>query len=443
MFAGIRFVNGPCMPNVERLDSCCMPMILRMQRNGMLIDPVHFAKMSVSLQEDLDRLQGEVRDVGGLGINPGSPDQVAHLLFRHLKLKPKHRVKLTPSRSRESVDSEVLEQIASLHPVVPLLLQFSQFAKLKDSFTDKLPRMVGPDGRIRPNIKVTRVVSGRLATSDPNLMAIPVRTKRGRMVRDGFIPRPGWVLVTIDLSQIEMRVAAHIAQCLAMIDIFLRDGDIHSETASGMFGLPVDKLDKMLHRYPAKRVGFGILFLITAAGLMDQMIAASDPDWTREQREDYGARWTEEACGDLIVRWFKRYPEIELAIMRAQSVARRFGYIWDGFGRIRWVPEIKSVHKKVQQEGLRYPFSHQVQSFAQGVIKLGMGEIEEKLVEGKFNGEVEPLLQIHDELLFEAKKEVAEDLIAEAGKVLENTVRLDVPVRWSGGSGLSWGTLEK
>jgi DNA polymerase-1 len=267
--------------------------------------------------------------------------------------------------------------------------------------------------------------------SEPNLLAQPVRSELGKDIRRGFIPSKGRKLVVSDLSQIEMRTVAHLSNCLPMIDTFIRGGDIHVETAERMFSVPPDKQDRMLHRYPAKRVGFGVLMEITGFGLYVQMILAG-----------VGDQWSEEKCDGLIVGWYDQYGEVLEWKHGIHAAVRRRMMAWDLWGRLRWIPEVKSVHKWVQNAGLRESVAHAISSTAQGIIKIHMAIIQER-IEREFKDAVWPLLQIHDELLFEVEDGAVDDFKTYIQDVMDNSVVLNVPIRSSQASGDNWGDLEK
>jgi len=439
-YNGVRLLDQPSTTNIRRLDLGVMPMVAAMQANGILIDKDHFHKFSRYLKEEEERLTEDVRRLTNYRINLGSPDQIAALLFDRLKLKPMH-IKKVASKRRYIVDDEALESIKHQHLCIPKIQEFTEVHKLRTSYTDVLPVIASQDdGRVRTTLRVTRQVPGRISSSEPNLMAQPVRTDLGKRIRDGYIAPPGRKLGTIDLSQIEMRTAADDADCFPMIDTFLRDGDIHAETASRIFHLPVDKLDKMKHRYPAKRIGFGILFGITEEGLRDQILVASDKSWTEADRQAYVDSWPLIKCAEAINSWFGVYSEIRPAMNEQYSRARQYGYTWDYAGRIRWIPEVKSVHKRIVEAGLRYAYSHRIQSTAQTVMKLAMAEIWDTIVSGL---PIMPLLQIHDELLVEGYERSIEESLVQCQEIVANCVRFATPIKSSYAYGDRWGKLEK
>jgi DNA polymerase-1 len=417
-----------------------MPLVLKMQRNGILIDKGHFAEFSEYLKGEEVKYTDEVEQLTGRRINLASPDQKADLLFRHLGIKPRFNLKVVPTGKRYVIDDEVLESLKDYHPSVRVMQQFNECNKLRTSFSDVLPGLAGPDGRIRGNIRTTRVVSGRLSMTDPNLMAQPTRSDLGKKIRQGFRAPKGRKIGTIDLSQIQMRVVAHASGCINMIDTFLRNGDIHSENACRMFHLPVEKLDKMKHRYPAKRVGFGVVFEITAMGLRDQLVIASDPKWTREERQAYIDSWPEETCQRLIDDWYDANPEVREYMNGQHALARRFGMVWCMFGRHRLIPEVRSVHRWMVNEGLRAAGNHSIQAGEVGVMKLGMAEINDTI--DRMGWDCMPLLQVHDELLFEGDEGLP-DYLREFQRIYANCCPLDVPIKSDWAVGERWGELEK
>lgn len=442
LFGGVRVVNAPSIANIQRLDMGVLPIVAKMQAQGLLIDRGYFVEFSKYLASEEDRITERVKDLSGHYINVGSADQVEDLLFKKMRLKPPPHLKKTGSGKRYSMDEEALTGMKGLHPVVPLIQEFGECNKMRTSFSDVLPKLAGSDGRIRTSLATTRQVSGRISSKDPNLMAQPVRSDLGIRIRKGFIAPHGRKLGCIDLSQIQMRIAAHEAGCESMIDTFLRDGDIHSETASRIFKLPVEKLDKMRHRYPAKRIGFGILFGMTEEGLQDQITVANDPSWTEQERAEFMAEWTLAECARIITLWFNIYPEIRAYMSEQHARARRYGCVWDMFGRIRWIPEAKSASRKIVEAGLRQAGNTPIQSAEAGIVKLIMTEIDSVLLEGAFKGVVSPLIPVHDEVLFEGDDGSLEDFLDEAGNIAGKSIRLLVPIKYNCAIGDRWGDLE-
>ncbi len=405
-------------------DMRMLPMVAQMQENGFGIDREKFKTIREEFERRKDELLSSIEAMVG-PINPCSPVQVADLLYRL-------RLKKSPSLKKGDTDLAALESIVHRHPVIKMIIDWRRYDKLIDSFIDVLLRKADSDDRIRTKLRVTRVITGRLSSSDPNLMAQPVRTEEGRRIRECFNSRDGYTLVSADYSQIEMRVVAHISSDPAMIDVFRMGKDIHTATACAMFGVTPDKIDEMKHRYPAKRVGFGILNLISAGKLMRELTLG-------------GAEgWTEQKCQQLIWDWFSVYSGVRSWIEEQKAHARRFGYVRDMWGRIRLVPEVMSVHKNIVEAGIRQACNAPIQMGAQGIIKEAMAQLV-PFVENWNASErnVLPLLQIHDDLIFEVRDGMVEEVVPVIKSVMEGCVSLSVPIKADVKVGKIWGKMEK
>lgn len=415
---------------VEQIDLGAIPMCERMMRVGMKIDAPHFRLLEQNMR---DRTADEIESIfriTGERINPESGDQVAHLLFDILKLKP---MKQTKSKLRYSTDDKTLESLRFAHPCVPHILDYRECDGIR-GLAHKLPRMAGPDGRIRTTLRVTRVPSGRLASSSPNLMAQPVRTELGLAIRRGFVADLGHCLGEWDLSQIEMCVLAHLSQDEKLLKMFRDGSDVHTQTAQWMFGIknPAD-VDKQKHRYPAKRVGFGVVNGISGKGLHEQYMLVNLYDYN------------EEDCNGQIKEWFRIYRGVKNYLEEIKAFARRKGYVRDMWGRIRYVPGVHSENSWIREAAEREATNHMIQSGAQGIIKLAMGEIWRDVLplyraEGLY---AEPLLQVHDSLLFELDDGIQESIGPDVRDAMCRAATLSVPVRADFGFGPTWGDIDK
>lgn len=445
LWGGVRLVGRPSPNNIRRLDQAIVPMVARMRNNGMLIDTKWFADLHERLKVNKRVKEIVIADLTGERINLGSPDQVAKLLYDDLKFTTKGIGK-TGSGKRLAIDDDAIGILKPQWPeLITAIEDWREFDKLEDSYVKPIPAMIGEDGRLRTDLKLTRVSSGRISSAEPNLMAIPTRSDWGREVRRGFIAGHGRsrgklrrrVLVSNDESQIEMRLAAHYSGDHNLSQIFRLEQDVHLQTASRMFRIDVALLDKWKHRYPAKRVGFGVLFGITGEGLLRQMYAAGALDWTLAQ------------CEELIELWFGIYPDVRTWMADQARRARRYGMVWDLFGRIRYIPEVRSCYPGVQAEGDRAAGSMPIQSSAQGTMKLSMAEIDWLMADYRAQGwYCEPLIQIHDDLVAEMDEEIAEEYKEKVNAIIAESVRLDVPIKadgkiaWPDETGVSrWGDL--
>lgn len=449
---GIRVLDHPSPRNIERLDLACLPYIDACHQNGIYLDTAELGRLGVTLDQRLGEIAARITAHVGRPVNPESPDQVRALLFDemglHSRLEPAQAQALpkTPGgrlgKPQYSTSDEVLKTLLHLDPVVQMISDSRQVSTLLGTFVRALPRMVDSGSRVHTTFKYTTARTGRLASENPNLQNIPTRSELGALVRKCFkayspqarakgIGR--LVLVSLDLSQIEMRLAAHMSQDQAMCTVFWDGLDMHEQTARAIFRVPAGvAVDKKTQRLPAKTLGFGILYGVQAAGLQGQIFSAGGPFWSIEE------------CDRLIREWFRAYPGVQAWMDLQASRARRYGMVWDMFGRIRPIPEIRSVHDRVQAKGLREGGNMPIQGGAQGVIKLGMARVMLESVVERYHrsGWCLPLLQIHDELLFEMAESQAEDFVAEVRGILRGAVRLVVPLESSGDMAEDWGSLK-
>lgn len=449
---GIRCIEGISYQNPLRIDMGCLPMVAEMNRNGILLDPVRLLELDEKLAAERDALRAEVSALAGRDINPGSGDQVAGFLFDDLGLPT---LRQTASRRRPSVDEDTLVYLRDLHPAVNLILDYRGIDKLRGTYVGPLLEGQGPDGRIRTRLSMTVTRTGRLASEDPNLQNIPVRSDHGRMIRSAFVAGKGNRLASIDLSQIEMVVAAHDSQDPVMQEVYHRGEDIHTKTACAIFGLDYGATVALLEnaatgfadeeeiqaaaefrhkkRLPAKTLGFAVLYRTTPAGLQVQILQAGGP------------LIVEEECARYIERWFSTYAGVRTLMENLEAMAIRYGCVWNMFGRIRPMPAIRSRIRRVRSEAVRQACNHRIQSGAGDILKVGMIRVWELVRDWcqRYPSEIIlPLLQIHDELLFELSRPVAEDFSQAVKRELETAVPLDVPVRAEAKVGEDWSELK-
>jgi uracil-DNA glycosylase family 4 len=421
-----------CQENLQSVldrDIRQVPMVVDIQNGGMPVDLDHFRDLGIELVDRYEKVESKIVRQIGYWINPGSPEDCRNLLFTKLGLKP---IKKTKGKTNFSSDNSVLERLRGTHPVVDDIIEWRSLETLKTSFVDVLITKAASDGNVRSSWGMSTVVTGRLNCRNPNLMAIPIRTTDGRRIREGFIAPPGCVILDADYSQAEMRIIAHESQDPVMIDIFNKDEDIHTMTACIIFGLSPSQVDEMKHRYPTKRAGFGILNYISASGLQREL-------------EVGGAHgWTESQCQDLIDRWFSTYGAVKAKMEEWKATARRYGKVWDGWGRYRLVPETISAHPYIREAGLRQAANFPIQSGAQQFIKEAMGDLIP--VYGYFQEQghtLRPMAQIHDSITFlmdESLLDVAAPIIK---SVMENAFNLSVPMRVDFKVGKNWGQMSK
>ena len=424
------------MDEVLQRDMEIMPMVVNMMDNGMKVDVEYLNNLYVDSIIKNDGLRLNIEKHSWEGFNPASAPQVSKLLYERLKLG--RGAKIRKTKWGESTDRKSLKKLN--HPVVNMIEEWRGRDTLIDKFLGVLPDKVDGDGRIHTKISIARVKhSGRLASSNPNLMAQPVRTEEGMATRNGFIASNGYKLVQFDYNQIEMRLMAHLSQDPTMIEVYRKNGDIHTDTAMRVFGIKnVKDVDEMKHRYPAKRVGFGVINLITAHGL------------ARELAEGGAGVWTEDRCQELLDIWFSIHPGVKSYFSEVERKAFRERKVVDMWGRMEFISEVMSVFPHIREAGVRRAVNQGIQSGAQGIIKEAMRELwpmveewNKRYDDQKGGCSVRPLIQIHDDLTFEIVNNMMGLIIPQIKKVMENVVKLSIPITVEVKTGERWGSMSK
>lgn len=459
LYGGVVLSDRPAPDNIARMDHNAMRAVVRMAQNGIAVDTGALRALQAQCEREMAELEGEIEALTGVAVNPASGKQVADLLFRRLGLGTDREKKLTKSGKWESTNAIDIEPYLAQHPAVPMLYEWRERQKIATTYCVPILRLARRDRHgndcIYTEILWTRTGTGRYASKNINQQNIPIRTELGKAVRNCFIARKingrRMRLVTVDQSQIEMRIAAHQSGARKMIEIFHLpetgpDGkanpyaDLHIRTAMAVFKLDAPQVHKLKHRYPMKRAGFGILYLITADGLTLQLNNPEAQDKTAPHV------WTVEETQGLIEGWYGEYPEIremqELVFWRV----KRYGLAWDMFGRTRRIPEVFSGLPWVVESGLRQAANMPIQSGAGGTFKLAMARVADEMEKVRAAGlYCEPLIPVHDEILSETEPDpgFAEAVGEMVGKAFEESAPLLVPIRWGMGCGERWGELEK
>ncbi|SFA86370.1 DNA polymerase I [Poseidonocella pacifica] len=399
----------------ERLERPMVPVLTRMERAGVKVDRDTLSRMSGAFAQKMAQLEEEIHELAGRKFNVGSPKQLGEILFDEMGLEGGKRGKT----GAYATGADVLEDLATLHDLPGRVLDWRQISKLKSTYTDALQTHIHPEtGRVHTCYSIAGASTGRLASTDPNLQNIPIRTEEGRRIREAFVAEPGKTLVSLDYSQIELRILAHIADIDALKEAFREGQDIHAATASEMFNVPLEEMTPDIRRQ-AKAINFGVIYGISAFGLARNL---------RIPRE--------EAKG-FIDRYFERFPGIRDYMDATKSFAKEHDYVETLFGRRIHTPEINARGPRAgfaQRAAINAP----IQGTAADIIRRAMIRME-RAIEGL---PATMLLQVHDELLFEVDEGAAEDLISRAREVMEGAaepvVKLDVPIIVDAGQGANW-----
>jgi len=388
-------------------------VLAHMEATGVRLDVAYLKALSLELDQEIRRLEEEVFRLAGHPFNLNSRDQLERVLFDELGLPP---IGKTEKTGKRSTSAAVLEALREAHPIVGRILEYRELTKLKSTYIDPLPGLVHPrTGRLHTRFNQTATATGRLSSSDPNLQNIPIRTPLGQRIRRAFVAEEGWLLVALDYSQIELRVLAHLSGDENLIRVFKEGQDIHTETASWMFGVPKEAVDPLMRR-AAKTVNFGVLYGMSAHRLSQELAIPY-----------------EEALA-FIERYFQSFPKVRAWIEKTLEEGRKRGYVETLFGRRRYVPDLHARVKSVREAAERMAFNMPVQGTAADLMKLAMVKLFPRL-QGT-GGRM--LLQVHDELLLEAPKERAQEVAALAKEVMEGVYPLAVPLEVEVGMGEDW-----
>lgn len=398
----------------ERLELPLIPILAGMERVGVGIDPVLFSSLARRLDEELRRCQHEIHALAGGPFNLNSVPQLRTILFERLQLPVIKRTQTGPS-----TDAEVLEVLAGQgHPLPARMLEYREMEKLRSTYVDALPRLVHPEtGRIHTSFNQTVAQTGRLSSSDPNLQNIPVRSDLGREIRRGFVAAPGRLLLVADYSQIELRILAHFSGDAAFVEAFRQGIDIHRQTASVLFRVPIDEVSAE-QRAQAKTVNFGVLYGQGEFSLGNQLGIGRE-----------GAR-------DFIEGYFERFPGVRRYLDSQVEQAREWGYVETLWGRRRYIPELASKNWNLRQFGERVAQNTPIQGTAADLIKQAMIDISERMASLRMESRL--ILQVHDELVFEALEEEIEFLVPLVVAGMEGAAELAVPLRVDHGIGRNW-----
>ncbi len=413
LFEKLKEKLTPSLENLYKTIELPLAWVLAdMENRGFEVDKQALEDFSQMLSESISQEEEAIWMHAGENFNINSPKQLGNILFEKLML-PHYR----KTKSGYSTDVSVLEKLVPYHPIVELILEYRKDSKLKNTYCDGLGKQISDDGRIHTTFKQTQTLTGRLSSAEPNLQNIPVRSERGRELRKFFVAREGWVLIDADYSQIELRVLAHVAGDETLIKAFTDGEDIHTVTASQVFGVPANQVTGEM-RKRAKAVNFGIIY-----GIGDYSLS-QDLKIPRKVAAEY------------ISNYLNRYPAVRDYLENTKAFARENGYVETIFGRRRYIPELASTNKNLQAFGDRVAMNTPIQGAAADLIKLAMIRADKMLKESGLQARL--ILQIHDELIIESPAEEAKEAEAILRKAMLEAAELNVPLGIDVGIGKSW-----
>ena len=402
-----------------------MPLVkvlAKMEQNGIALNKEFFRALAKQLETRISEIVDEIYQAIGYEFNLNSTQQLSKALFESLALDPPNRRKRTSS-GFYSTSASVLEQIRSQHPVIERILEYRELSKLKSTYVDTLPQQINPKtGRIHSSFNQTGSVTGRLASSDPNLQNIPTRTEIGKQVREGFVAGPGNVLLAIDYSQIELRIVAHMSGDQAMLEAFRAGQDIHATTAAAVYDIPLAEVtpDKRRH---AKAINFGLIYGMSPFGL------TQTTDLTLAEAENF------------VKAYFERFPGVKNFLDNLRKEAAQQGYVETLLGRRRYFPNLKTIRNanlrnREEREAINAP----IQGTAADIIKLAMIRLPDVLLQNGLHAKM--LLQVHDELIFECPENELNSSRKTIQNIMENAYTLSIPLLTEAKAGKNWGNLK-
>ena len=399
----------------EEIEMPLVPVLSRIERTGVLIDDMKLSAQSLEIAARLEELEQKAYEIAEQEFNMNSPKQLQALLFEKMGLPV---IKKTPSGT-PSTNEEVLQELALDYPLPKLILEYRGLAKLKSTYTDKLPKMINPStGRVHTSYHQAVTATGRLSSTDPNLQNIPIRNEEGRRIRQAFVAPKGYKILAVDYSQIELRIMAHLSGDQALLNAF-RDGkDIHAATAAEIMGITIDEVSTEQRRR-AKAVNFGLIYGMSAFGLAKQL------GIPRGEAQAY------------MDKYFERYPGVMQYMEDTRSTASEQGYVETIFGRRLHLPEIQSRNGMRRKAAERAAINAPMQGTAADIIKKAMLLVDQ-WIQDQGNGRVKLLMQVHDELVFEVEESSLPEIESKVQKLMESAADLKVPLVAEAGHGDNW-----
>ncbi|WP_194438636.1 DNA polymerase I [Vibrio fluminensis] len=399
----------------QQIEVPLVPVLSRIERTGVLIDDMMLAAQSQEIAVRLDELEQRAYELAEQEFNMNSPKQLQAILFEKMGLPV---VKKTPSGT-PSTNEEVLQELALDYPLPKLILEYRGLAKLKSTYTDKLPKMINPEtGRVHTSYHQAVTATGRLSSTDPNLQNIPIRNEEGRRIRQAFVAPHGYKIMAVDYSQIELRIMAHLSGDQALLDAFREGKDIHAATAAEIMGTTIENVTSEQRRR-AKAVNFGLIYGMSAFGLAKQL------GIPRGEAQEY------------MNKYFERYPGVMQYMEDTRSSAAEKGYVETIYGRRLHLPEIQSRNGMRRKAAERAAINAPMQGTAADIIKKAMLLVDE-WIEKEGDGRVKLLMQVHDELVFEVQESALAEIETKVQKLMESAAQLKVPLIAEAGHGDNW-----
>lgn len=412
----------------EKIERPLMPVIAELSATGITLDTEYLKRQSEVMHRELASIETKIHEYAGESFNLNSPKQLGEVLFDRLGLKPKNQKK-TAGGQRSTKESE-LDKLRDAHPIIPAILRYRELQKLVSTYVDALPALVGQDGKIRTTFLQTGTVTGRLASRDPNLQNIPTRTEESRAIRRAFVATPQYSLVSIDYSQIELRIAAILSKDFKLIDIFRRGEDVHTGVAVRVFGVDATEVTSEMRR-KAKVINFGILYGMGVNAL----------------RQNLGTETTREEAQSFYTAYFHTFTRLAEYLEETKQFARDHGYTETLFGRRRHFPGIRSGAPFIKAQAERMAINAPIQGTAADIIRIAMIETARYMQESLESDEVRMVLQVHDELLFEVRSDrlgaIVPELMVRMEQVLHGEETYGVPIKVKVAAGPNWADLSE
>ena len=404
-----------------------IPVVAHMNKNGIALDVAYFKKLSKEYHTELSKLEKSIYAHAGTHFNINSPKQLGEILFDTLELKPKNQ-KRTSTGQRSTKESE-LEKLKGEHPIIEDIFAYRELQKLLSTYIDTLPKLISDDGRLHAEFLQAGTTTGRMASQNPNLQNIPIKTEHGRRIRNGFVAEKGNVLLALDYSQIELRIAAMLSQDKKLLEVFTQGGDIHTAVASEVFGVVPEKVDKEMRRQ-AKVINFGILYGMGVNAL----------------RANLGGDTTQKEAREFYDTYFRQYAGLAKWIDHTKADAARLGYTTTLFGRRRYFEGITSHMPHIRAAAERMAINAPIQGTQADVVKIAMVRIHKHLSEHNLLASARLILQVHDELVYEVAQDKLDEVTKVAQTVMEGVLTKEqthgVPLLVDVSSGKNWGEMK-